>query len=464
MLFNSAVFLFLFLPVAYVVFWTLQTKNARYVWLAISGYVFYGYWNPKFCLLMLFSTIVSYCAGLGFLRWPENRRKRKLLLIAPLTVDLLLLGVFKYAGLGVDTFNSVLSIWPVHAPLEPVRIILPIGISFYTFHTITYIVDSYRGKIKPTRNPFEFACYVSLFSQLIAGPIVRFSELQDDLDQIDRKDRRQGLNLGWSFFAIGLMQKMLIADTIAVVADPSFRNVTALSSAGAWLLMLGYSYQLYFDFAGYSNMAVGLGHLFGMHIPQNFNSPYQALNPSDFWRRWHISLSRCLRDYLYIPFGGSRAGAEWKTYRNLMITMLLGGLWHGAAWTFVVWGGYHGALLSVYRRWPAIWDEQPIWARRTFTFLLVVIGWALFRAPTWADATNLFSRLLWPHSGSWMTGAPVLLAMCIIAGTLAHFGPNTFEIRHQWRPATAFGMVCLVVLCLAAIYGGQVSPFLYFQF
>lgn len=464
MLFNSAVFLFLFLPIVYGVFWALRTKNARYTWLAISGYVFYGYWNPKFCLLMLFSTIVSYSAGLGFLRWPEMHRRRKLLLIAPIAVDLLLLGVFKYAGLAVDTLNWILGIWPLHAPLEPVRILLPVGISFYTFHTITYIVDSYRRQIAPTRNIFEFACYVSLFSQLVAGPIVRFSELQDDLDQIDHKNRRQGLSLGWSFFSIGLMQKMLIADTISAVVDPSFKNVTGLSSAGAWLLMLGYTYQLYFDFAGYSNMAVGLGHLFGMHIPQNFNSPYQALNPSDFWRRWHISLSRCLRDYLYIPMGGSRAGSEWKTYRNLMITMLLGGLWHGASWTFVLWGAYHGAWLSAYRRWPALWDAQPLWAQRTFTFILAIFGWTLFRAPTWADATALFSRLLWPHTGRVMTGAPVLLALCVLAGALSHFGPNTFELRHQWRPAAALGMLSLLTLCLAAIYGGQVSPFLYFQF
>jgi alginate O-acetyltransferase complex protein AlgI len=464
MLFNSAIFLFLFLPIVYGVFWTLKTKRARYSWLAVSGYVFYGYWNPKFCLLMLFSTLVSYFAGLGFLRWPDDPRARKLLLITPITVDLLLLGVFKYTNLGIDTLNWILSVWPAHAPIEPLQIILPIGISFYTFHTITYIVDSYRRQIKPTTDFFEFACYVSLFSQLVAGPIVRFSELQEDLDQIDHKNRQQDLDRGWSFFAIGLIQKVLVADTIAAVIDPAFKNPSALSSSGTWLVMLGYTYQIYFDFAGYSNMAVGLGHLFGMRIPQNFNSPYRALNPSDFWRRWHISLSRCLRDYLYIPLGGSRGGSEWETYRNLMITMLLGGLWHGASWTFVVWGAYHGVLLSMYRRWPALWDAQPIAAQRAFTFLLAIFGWTLFRASTWHDATTLFSRLLWPHAGEMMTGAPALFAMCILAAAIAHFGPNAHEIRHQWRPATAFAMVCLVILCLVSIYGGQVSPFLYFQF
>jgi alginate O-acetyltransferase complex protein AlgI len=350
-----------------------------------------------------------------------------------------------------------------HPPIEPLNIILPVGISFYTFHTITYIVDSYRRRITPTRNFFEFACYVSLFSQLVAGPIVRFSELQEDLDNIDHKNRRQSLDLGWSFFAIGMAQKMLIADTIAAVIDPAFRDVSALGSGGAWLLMLGYSYQLYFDFAGYSNMAVGLGHLFGMHIPQNFNSPYRALNPSDFWRRWHISLSRCLRDYLYISLGGNR-GSEWKTYRNLMITMLLGGLWHGAGWTFVIWGGYHGLLLSAYRRWPWIWERQPVWAQRVFTFLLAVFGWTFFRAATFHDALVLINRMLIPHTGALMTGAALLVVMLAIAGSLAHLGPNTFEMRHSWRPVEAFGIAVLFVACLVAMYGGQVSPFLYFQF
>jgi alginate O-acetyltransferase complex protein AlgI len=463
MLFNSPVFLFLFLPVTYVVFWSLQTKNARYIWLAISGYVFYGYWNPKFCLLMLFSTLVSYFAGVGFLRWDDNPRMRKVLLVLPIVVDLTLLGIFKYAGFAIDTINAVARYWTIHAPIEPVKIILPIGISFYTFHTITYIVDSYRRQIRPTRNFFEFACYVSLFSQLVAGPIVRFSELQSDLENIDHKNRRQMLDRGWSFFAIGLSQKILIADTIAAIVDPAFKNVAGLGTSGAWLCMLGYSYQLYFDFAGYSNMAVGLGYLFGMHIPQNFNSPYRALNPSDFWRRWHISLSRCLRDYLYIPLGGNR-GAEWMTYRNLMITMLLGGLWHGAAWTFVLWGAYHGVLLGVYRMWPWIWDRQPEWTQRVLTFILAVFGWTLFRASSFHDAIVLFGRMLAVHPGEMFAGWPLLIGMLIVAGSIAHFGPNTFEMRHEWRPAWALGLATLVVLCLVAMYGGQVSPFLYFQF
>jgi alginate O-acetyltransferase complex protein AlgI len=462
MLFNSTVFLFLFLPVTYLVFWRLQSRNARYIWLAATGYVFYGYWNPAFCLLMAFSTLVSFSAGLGFLRWPEDPRMRKLFLAVPITVDLLLLGFFKYTNFLLGTLNDVL-LWNNRPAIPLMDIVLPVGISFYTFHTITYIVDCYRGHIEPTRNPVEFACYVSLFSQLVAGPIVRFSELQADLEGIDRADRRAGLDSGWSFFAIGLAQKIIIADTIAAVIDPALKNAASLSSPGAWLCMLGYSYQLYFDFAGYSNMAVGLGRLFGMSIPQNFDAPYAAMNPSDFWRRWHISLSRCLRDYLYVPLGGSRGG-ERRTYRNLMITMLLGGLWHGAQWTFVVWGGYHGLLLILYRRYRSFWDRAPVWAQRTAMFLLAVFGWTIFRAQNWAQAGVILNRMLIPHDGVLPTASATLALAIVVAASFAHFGPNTFQLTHRWRPATAAGLTTLFAICLVRIYGSENSPFLYFQF
>ena len=462
MLFNSAVFLFAFLPVTYVVFWLLRTKNARYVWLTITGYVFYGYWNPKFCLLMLFSTLVSYTAGVGFLRWREDSRARRYLLVVPIVVDLSLLGFFKYADFTIESLNAVFA-WAGGPTLSPLHILLPVGISFYTFHTITYIVDSYRRDITPTRNFWEFACYVSLFSQLVAGPIVRFRELQEDLEGIQHKNRRACLDIGWSFFVIGMVQKVLVADTIAVIIDPAFKNVATLSSVSAWLCMLGYTYQLYFDFAGYSNMAVGLGYLFGMHIPQNFNSPYKALNPSDFWRRWHISLSRCLRDYLYIPLGGSRNG-EAMVYRNLMVTMLLGGLWHGAAWTFVIWGAYHGLLLCLYRRFARVWDAQPEWLQRTATFVLVIVGWTFFRAASFGDATALLARMFNPQSGVLLVGAATLSGAILVAAAAAHFGRNTFEMDHQWRPAPALAWTAIFVVCLAVMYGGNNSPYLYFQF
>jgi alginate O-acetyltransferase complex protein AlgI len=462
MLFNSPVFLFAFLPITYVVFWALRSKTARYVWLTLTGYVFYGWWNPKFCLLMLFSTLVSFLAGLGFLRWGDDKRLRRWLLVVPITMDLLLLGFFKYADFTIETWNA-LGGWLGSPPLSPLHVLLPVGISFYTFHTISYIIDAYRRQITPTRNFWEFACYVSLFSQLVAGPIIRFRELQDDLEGISNKNRRSYLDRAWSYFVIGMLQKVLLADTIAAVIDPALSDVSQLSSVSAWLCMLGYTYQLYFDFAGYSNMAIGLGFLFGMHIPVNFDSPYKALNPSDFWRRWHISLSRCLRDYLYIPLGGSRKG-EIFTYRNLMITMLLGGLWHGAAWQFVIWGGYHGLLLSVYRRFSREWDAQPVWLQRSATFLLVIIGWTLFRASSIGAAMTLLNRMFTPHVGVAITGMTTLVVFVLIAALIAHFGKNSLELSHRWRPAEALALTALFVICLMAIYGGKTSPYLYFQF
>ncbi|HEX4633571.1 MAG TPA: MBOAT family O-acyltransferase, partial [Gemmatimonadales bacterium] len=307
MLFNSFVFLFAFLPITYAVFWSLRSAQARYVWLTLTGYVFYGWWDARFCLLMAFSTGVSYLAGLGFLRWKDPARRR-LCLVVPITVDLSLLGFFKYANFTVDSVARLLHVAgaPVHPPHW--NIILPVGISFYTFHTITYIVDSYRGVITPTRNLFEFSSYVSLFSQLVAGPIVRFRQIEQDLNNLGAAARTRWLGLGVSYFVTGLLEKVLIADSFAAYVDPALAHYAGLSTLSTWLAVLGYTFQLYFDFAGYSSMAIGLGYLFGLRIPINFNSPYKALDPSDFWRRWHISLSSCLRDYLYIPLGGNRDG------------------------------------------------------------------------------------------------------------------------------------------------------------
>jgi alginate O-acetyltransferase complex protein AlgI len=469
MLFNSLSFLYFFLPVSYFVFHAYHGKSFRYVWMTVCGYVFYSFWNYKFCTLMLFSTLVSYLAGRGLLAW-ENPRLRKLCLVVPITVDLLLLGFFKYANFTMGAISDAAG-WlgvPVHLPA--LAIILPLGISFYTFHTITYIVDSYRRVITPTRNFFEFSCYVSLFPQLIAGPIVRFRQVEADLENIDQ-DRGESLRLGWSFFTIGMIKKVLIADTIAAMIDPALQNSQRLSTVDAWLCALGYTYQLYFDFSGYCDMAVGLGYLFGIRLPQNFNSPYKAVDVADFWRRWHISLSTCLRDYLYIPLGGNR-GTAWQTHRNLMITMLLGGLWHGANWTFVLWGGYHGALLVAYRLGGRFWDLLPRGVRNLGTMLLVIVGWVLFRSENIGVASSWLRAMFVPSVGTGagyrslttLPWAPSLAVAVAIAAVVAHGLPNSFELRHEWGPVAAVGMGAMFLLCLVVIYGANASPFLYFQF
>jgi alginate O-acetyltransferase complex protein AlgI len=461
MLFNSLQFLFLFLPVTYFVFWKLSNKNQRYIWLTITGYVFYGTWNYKFCALMAFSTVVSYLSGLAMMKYEGGRRK--LFLILPITVDLLLLGFFKYLNFGLRAVGSAATWlrWPIH--MHFIDVVLPVGISFYTFHTITYIVDSYRGTIRPTRNFFEFACYVCLFPQLVAGPIVRFRQIEADLENIGHADRTRNLNRGWSFFVIGMMKKVLIADTIAAVINPAFANYDRLSTPSVWLCVLGYTYQLYFDFSGYSDMAVGLGYMFGVKLPQNFNSPYKAVDISDFWRRWHISLSTCLRDYLYIPMGGSR-GAGWKTYRNLILTMLLGGLWHGANWTFVFWGGYHGVLLSLNRGFGDVWEQINANVRRVATYFAVVMGWVFFRSTDFRMATILLNKMFHLQSGAPMAGWLGLLCMLMLAASIAHFAPNTFEFSHEWRPIWSGALTVAYALCLIVIAGAKASPFLYFQF
>jgi len=462
MLFNSLRFLFFFLPAVYFVFWRLRTRQQRYVWLTLAGYVFYGSWNYKFCALMAFSTLVSYGAGLGMLRW-QTPRLRTLCLVLPITVDLLLLGFFKYFNFGLRTVSAVAG-W-LHHPVavHPLAILLPVGISFYTFHTITYIVDSYRRTITPTRNFFELACYVCLFPQLVAGPIVRFRQIEGDLENLGQADRVRDLNRGWSFFALGLMKKVLLADSLAAVLNPALLGYAHLSTLDTWLCVLGYTYQLYFDFSGYSDMAVGLGLLFGLRLPQNFDSPYQAVDIADFWRRWHISLSTCLRDYLYIPLGGNRQGAG-KTYRNLMITMLLGGLWHGASWTFVVWGGYHGVLLSLHRLYAGAWERLHVRLRRAVTFFAVVFGWVFFRATDFSMAAGMLQRMFTPHAGPALPGTAGLLVALAVAIGIAHFAPNTWELEHRWGPAWTGAFAVGYALCLAILAGGTASPFLYFQF
>ncbi len=462
MLFNSVVFIFGFLPICYVVFWLLRSADARYRWLTVSGYVFYGYWDARFCLLMAFSTLVSYTAGLGFLRW-EDPRRRKLCLVIPVTVDLTLLGFFKYANFGAATIGRVLHAFGTDIRIPHLDIILPIGISFYTFHTISYIVDSYRRTIKPTRNLFEFAAYVSLFSQLIAGPIVRFRQIEADLLALGRQDRTRWLGLGVALFCVGLVEKVLVADSLAAFVDPALATYRTLSTGGAWLAMLGYTFQLYFDFSGYSTMAVGLGYMFGLRIPQNFNSPYKALDPSDFWRRWHISLSSCLRDYLYVPLGGNRNGTV-LTYRNLIITMLIGGLWHGANWTFVAWGAYHGALLCAYRLWSTTWDQLPALARRLAMFVLVVLGWVLFRATDFQMASHLLATMLMWVPGSLPVNTWLVVPVLLIAAWWSMEGPNPFELDLAPRLRTRLVLAAGFGAALALIVSLRPSPFLYFQF
>jgi alginate O-acetyltransferase complex protein AlgI len=462
MLFNSTLFLYAFLPITYLIFWALKEKNQRYGWLVIASYIFYGYWNYKFCALMAFSTLVSFFSGLALGRSTHPSRRRFYMTLA-VGVDLSMLGFFKYTPFILQTARHIF-LWrhiPAHFPVW--TIVLPVGISFYTFHTISYVVDCYRRTIKPTRNFLEFACYVSLFSQLVAGPIVRFRQIETDLEHIQDSKPSNRADIGWSFFVIGMIKKVIVADTIAMIIDPALKSYQDLSTLGVWLCMLGFTYQLYFDFSGYSDMAVGLGHLFGLRLPKNFDTPYKAENPSDFWHRWHISLSTCLRDYLYIPLGGNR-GSQWHVACSILITMLLGGLWHGAQWTFVIWGLYHGLLLLLYRLNAKRWNDLPAVVKTALTFLLVIIGWVFFRAENFSMACGLLRHMFLWQNGPLPVGMAVLSVCLIIAAGFAHGGRNTFELSHQWNPPMAVVLSLLFVTTVFLLYGNPTSPFLYFQF
>src|SRR3989441_8552062 len=462
MLFNSLGFLYAFLPITYLVFWRLTGKMPRYVWMGISGYVFYSFWNYKFCSLMLFSTVVSYLGGRGLLRW-EDPARRRLCLLVPVAMDLALLGFFKYATFVAKSFNGISAWLGGRSTLPILDIVLPIGISFYTFHTIPYIIDSYRGVITPTRNFFKFAAYVSLFSQLVAGPIVRFRQIEQDFENIDRADRTADVNTGWSFFVIGMLEKVLIADTIAAVIDPALARYSELSTLSAWLCVAGFAYQVYFDFAGYSDMAVGLGYMLGFRLPQNFTSPYKATDIADLWRRWHISLSSFFRDYVYIPLGGSR-GSRFLTARSLILTMVLVGLWHGASWTYVVFGAYQGLLLILNRMIRGVWGRLPLWTRRAGTFGLWVLGLTIFRSSGVGMAGTLLGKMFTWHPGATIVGEGTLLAMLVLSAALTHWTLNTFELRHRWSPAWVTGFAVAFGFCLIALYGSRPAPYIYFQF
>jgi alginate O-acetyltransferase complex protein AlgI len=454
MVFNSNVFLFAFLPLTFTLFWLARNKTQRYVLLALSGFVFYGWWDWRFCGLLLFSALFSFGAGLLVDRAACEERRKKQIAVFSVTVDLLILGVFKYYNFFAETLR------PAGLPLPAIQIVLPIGISFYTFHTISYVLDVAAGRVRAARNIFEYLTYVNLFSQLVAGPIVRFRQIEQDLEKIDGPLQPDWLARGLTFFTAGMIKKAVIADQIAHYLNPTLDGVGLLGTAGAWVAAFAYSLQLYFDFSGYSDMAAGLGYLFGLRIPRNFDSPYRAAGIGDFWRRWHISLSTWLRDYLYIGLGGNREG-EWKTYRNLMLTMLLGGLWHGANWTFAAWGVYHGVLLSLERCWREPLARVPKSLTRVATYLLVVIGWVPFRSDNFGMAATWLNRMFVPQPG---LAAPVALTVWAAAAlAIASAVPEVWRLPTPARRDLAFACGVAMFFCYLFVNDGG-SVFLYYQF
>jgi len=462
MLFNSYVFIFGFLPLALAGWWTLRRTSLRLTFITLASYFFYGWWDWRFVPLMIASTSVDYIAG-GKIAASDSPVVRKRWLVCSLSFNLAILGFFKYYGFFADSVDRVALAMGLPGLLPTLHIVLPIGISFYTFNSMSYTIDIYRRVVRPAKSALHFAAFVSLFPHLIAGPIVRYSDIEDQFAALKTRLSSSEASVGGYFFIVGLAKKMLIADRLARPASLFFDSNLQHGLVPAWLGVLGYTFQIYFDFSGYSDMAVGLAHLLGIQFPQNFNSPYKAENISDFWRRWHMSLSTWLRDYLFVPLGGSRDSMA-RTGLNLGITMFLGGLWHGAHWTFVVWGLYHGVLLAGHALVKkAGWTLRSSLAGRAITFAAVVIGWVFFRSDTLGRALQVFSEMAGLRGiGSLRLVSPIYVASLAIAASMAFMLPNSWEFRLQPRPAYAYALAAMLIASVLLL--GTGSPFLYFQF
>jgi alginate O-acetyltransferase complex protein AlgI len=464
MIFTSFPFLFVFLPLLLLAYWLTPFKHKNLL-LTIASYIFYAYWRLDFLLLIFFSTVVDYSIGLLIQSSVEERR-RKLWLGVSLLVNLGLLGYFKYFNFGIENFNSLLIALGLTATSFS-AVLLPVGISFYTFQTMSYSIDIYRRKNVPTKNFIDFACFVSMFPQLIAGPIVRYYQIRDQLKH--RQVKFKYFAIGVLFLLIGINKKILFADTLGMAADGVFA-AGDVSMLIAWIGVMAFSLQIYFDFSGYSDMAVGLGYMLGFKLPQNFDSPYKSQSITEFWRRWHITLSSWLRDYLYIPLGGNRSGKR-RTYINLILVMLIGGLWHGSAWTFIVWGLFHGIFLAAERmnKKQSYYYALPVAGRIAITWLLICISWVPFRADSIGEGMGMLANLFdlssiidvqFPFA---LTQISTWLALA--GGIYVVFGTkNTWQI--DFKECKWLVYMNLVLFVLAVYKMSQVTevPFLYFQF
>jgi alginate O-acetyltransferase complex protein AlgI len=466
-LLNSYTFLLLFLPVVVVLYWVVPRGYARLVFLIVASLVFYGLWDWRFIPLLLATTLVDWVAGrsLAASEAEGASRRRKLVLAAAVTINLAFLGYFKYRGFFVDQLDGVLRLVGAGEPLPAIEMLLPIGISFYTFAGISYAVDVYRGAIKPARSVIHYLAWVTLFPYILAGPIIRYGHVGAQLERAQQRFRWALIGSGLFFLVMGFAKKMLVADMMAPYVNELFSHHAQLGLWSGWAAALGYTLQLYFDFSGYSDMAVGVALMIGLRFPQNFDSPYKAVNPSDFWRRWHMTLSGWLRDYLFIPLGGSR-GTTLLTVRNLMITFLLGGLWHGPAWTFVFWGllwGFYQSAHVVAKKYGL--TPRWVWLNRILTFLAATVAWVFFRASSLRAAKNVFEAMLGLQgvSGEGIRTVAPLLAAFIAGGLLwVNLLPNTWEI--QPRPRLRYALLLGILLAASLLALSKPSPFLYVQF
>jgi alginate O-acetyltransferase complex protein AlgI len=456
MVFSSSIFLFLFLPLFIGVYY-LVPRSWRTGWILVGSCAFFGWWRYDFLLLMLAVTLWSW-AWAWVLISPRWERWRRSLAALALSGPLGILALFKYADFAAQNLNALGQTLGL-APLPEPGLLLPVGISFYTFQALSYLIDVMRRDVEPEPNPLRFTAFIVLFPQLIAGPVLRYKDVVDQF--AEREHSLARFSEGAQRFFQGFCMKVLVADVAAPVVELCFDQARP-TLAEAWLGALAYTVQLYFDFAGYSHMAVGLGLMIGFRFMENFDQPYLATSITDFWRRWHISLSTWLRDYLYIPLGGNRGG-EAATRRNLLLTMVLGGLWHGANWTFVAWGAWHGLWLVAERRWRPQGSGALAIAR---TMLLVAVGWVFFRARDLGSAFDMFGGMLGLHGLglraelAWQIPTTGLAASLL--GLMLIYGESLLGKGPSRAPALALSLLfALAVLRLSAL---SHSPFLYFQF
>lgn len=465
MVFSSNIFLFLFLP-GYLGLYYLTPPKWRSLTILIGSYVFYAWWRVNFLFLLIGVTLWNYLISRRIVPGvPEGKRWMQVGVAGNLAV----LGLFKYFNFGVDSLNGLLEQSGINS-IEALRFILPIGISFYIFQSISFLIDVYRKDAPPAKNFLNFAAFVTLFPQLIAGPVLRYKDLAPQFE--NRTHSFEMFSQGAYRFMIGFCKKVLIADSVALLADASFALENP-STVDAWLGALAYTVQLYFDFSGYSHMAIGLGMMMGFRFMENFNHPYISRSITEFWRRWHISLSTWLKDYLYFSLGGNRKGAG-RTYVNLLITMVLGGLWHGANWTFVLWGAWHGAILAIERSFGFKEKRGTAFFGTAMTMFVVITGWVMFRAENVSKAFTFY----WAMAGlndfgisdamAWQVTGLSLTALA--AGYILIFSVPFFENKTQKKVTeitSALPQITIIVLFLLAVIklsAQSHSPFLYFQF
>lgn len=474
MVFSSNVFLLYFLPVFLLFYFVCPRRFRNYVILLFS-IVFYAYGGPEFILILLASTTATYFLVKAMCR-TEVVRKKKWLCAVAIIINLGLLVYFKYANFLVDNVNAIFSLFHING-VNLSKIVLPIGISFFTFQSITYVLDTYRGQVKPMDKLTDYIVYIMMFPQLIAGPIVKYGDVEQQLRH--RESPPDECLHGFYRFVIGLSKKVLIADVIAVQADACFGgDLATLDMGTAWIGSLAYTMQLYFDFSGYSDMAIGLGRIMGFKFPENFNNPYTSRSITEFWRRWHMTLGAFIMNYLYIPLGGNRRG-RGRTYLNLWICFLLSGLWHGAAWTFVAWGAFHGFFIVLEKMFKVKRDKLSMLSSiplTLLTFLIVNFGWVMFRADTIGQAFDYYKAMFsFNFEGfSWGAGRQfytmLIIAMVFSFLTLFPFGKKIEQVVFYKNYGTVGHIVAwlvavfLLLFSVAAMNATGFSPFIYFRF